>query len=82
MDKLWPKIGATKPTAKKNHQGRIVSAPTELKQLLSKEYKERLRNIPVRPYLEHFLKRRKGIFNMKVKLAKANHSSLWKMSDL
>ena len=82
MDRLWPKVGATKPAAKKNHKGRIVSAPTELKKLLSKEYKERLRTRPVRPDLEHLKIRRKRIFNMKLKLAKANHSSFWKMLDL
>ena len=30
LDKLWPKCGESLPTAKKNHKGRIVSAPKDL----------------------------------------------------
>ena len=62
MDKLWPKVGSNLPSAKKNHKGRIVSEPNELKVLLAKEYKERLRTRPVRPDLENLEQRRKRIF--------------------
>ena len=31
MNKLWPTVGLTKPTAKKNHICRIVSEPNEIK---------------------------------------------------
>ena len=82
MNKLWSKFGVTKPTAKKNHKGRIVSEPNEIKKLLSKEYKERLRNRPTRPDFSHLKGRRKRIFQMKLKLAEANHSRLWTMKDL
>ena len=82
MNKLWSKFGVTKPTAKKNHKGRIVSEPNEIKKLLSKEYKERLRNRPTRPDFSHLKGRRKRIFQMKLKLAEANHSCLWTMKDL
>ena len=82
MDRIWPKVGVTKPTAKKNHKGRVVSAPTEIKKLLAKEYKERLRTRPAKPGFEHLRGRRKRICNMKLKLAEANHSSLWTMADL
>ena len=51
MNKLWPKNESTIPTAKKNHQGRLVSSPHELKSRLAKEYKEMLRTRPVRPDL-------------------------------
>ena len=37
------------PTAKRNHKGKLVSAPGELKQLIAKEYKDRLRTMPFRP---------------------------------
>ena len=51
VSKLWPKCGTTLPTTKKNHMGKIISGPRELKKLLAKEYKERLRSRPVRPDL-------------------------------
>ena len=82
MNKIWPKFGSTKPTARKNHHGRIVSAPHELKSLLGKEYKERLRTRPIRPDLQGLEVRRKEIFQIKLKLAESNPSILWKMSDL
>jgi hypothetical protein len=46
IKKICLKPGTTLPTAKKNHRGRIVSAPGELKKLLAKEYKETLRDRP------------------------------------
>ena len=48
LKKLWPKCGPSLPTAKKNHQGKTVTGPGELKQLFAKEYKERLRTRPMR----------------------------------
>ena len=51
LKKISPKSGISLPTAKKNHRGRIVSAPGELKKLLAKEYKDRLRISPRRPDL-------------------------------
>ena len=82
MDKLWPKCGNSLPTAKKNHAGRIISAPNELKSLLSKEYKERLRTRPLRPDLKHLKKGKKRIFLMKLKLAESHRSKPWTLSDL
>ena len=70
------------PTAKKNHRGKIVSGPHELKKLLAKEYKERLRSRPVRPDLLEFEGRKKMIFKMKMKLAESTKSPEWTMSDL
>ena len=49
LGKLWPKNGVSIPTAKRNHKGKIVSAPGELKQQIAKEYKDRLRTMPFRP---------------------------------
>ena len=82
VKKLWPKCGTTLPTAKKNHRGKIVSGPHELKKLLAKEYKERLRSRPVRPDLLEFEGRKKMIFKMKMKLAESTKSPEWTMSDL
>ena len=80
--KLWPKKGETLPTAKRNHKGKIVTGPREIKKLLAKEYKDRLRTRPVRPDLRGMRKRKRTIFKMKMKLAKSNPSIEWKMEDL
>ena len=48
---ISPKHGISVPRAKKDHIGKIVSAPSELTKLLAKEYKERLRTRPIRPDL-------------------------------
>ena len=82
LKKICPKSGTTLPTAKKNHRGRIVSAPGELKKLLAKEYKERLRDRPRRPDLSHLDERRNEIFQRKLKLAEANESREWNMDDV
>ena len=82
MNKLWPKCGESLPTAKKDHKGRIVSAPNELKRLYAKEFKERLRTRKMRPDLKHLEKRKKRIFLMKLKLAGSTTSAPWNMFDL
>ena len=82
LNRLCPKVGGTLPTAKKNHKGRIVSAPGELKKLLAKEYKERLRSRPARPDLYGLSRRRRRIFRLKMKLAEENTTSPWTMNDL
>ena len=82
LKKLCPKLAPSLPTAKKDHSGKIISESEELKKLLSKEYKERLRTRPLRPDLKHLDRRRRRIFKMKMKIAEATSSKLWTMSDL
>ena len=82
MKKIWPKFGVTAPSAKKDHNGKIVTAPSELKKLFAKEYKERLRTRPVRPDLKLLEEKKRRIFKMKMKLASTRPTSLWTMSDL
>ena len=82
LKKLWTKTCDILPTAKRNHRGEIVSGPTEIKNVLSKEYKDRLRARPVRPDLISMKKRKHLIFRMKMKLAKSVKSPMWTMSDL
>ena len=82
LKKLWPKTGVCLPTAKKNHRGKLVSGASELKILLAKEYKERLRSRPVRPDLIGMQSIRKRIFEIKMILSKRKASKKWKMSDL
>ena len=82
LNKISPKHGISVPRAKKDHMGKIVSAPSELTKLLAKEYKERLRTRPIRPDLGYLGQRKQRILQMKLKLASNRTSSPWTMSDL
>ena len=82
LKRIFPKAGSSLPVAKKNHRGKIVSGAKDIKKLLAKEYKDRLRCRPIRPDLSNTKIRRNSIFNMKMKLAETRHSPDWKMSDL
>ena len=66
LKRLWPKAGSPLPVAKKNHKGKIVSAPKDIKSLLAREYKDHLRKRPMRPDLLSLRKRR--IFKLKFKI--------------
>ena len=63
LNKLWPKNSNSLPTAKKNHRGKIVSGPCEIKLLLAKEYKDRLRCIPIRQGFKNKKNKISGIFH-------------------
>ena len=82
MNKLWPKFTPTLPAGKKNHFGKVISDPKELKKLLAKEYKERLRTRPTRPDLNELEKRKNNIFKLKLAITESNKSKKWTMSDL
>ena len=82
MKTLWPKHGNILPVAKQNHLGKVISGPNELKTLLAKEYKDRLRNRPLRPDFEHFKALKSEIFQMKLKNAESKTTLPWKMSQL
>ena len=81
MKQMWPKVDPTLSVAKKNHKGKIVSGPKEIKKLLAREYKDRLRSRPVRPDLKNMKVRRKIIFKLKMKLASMKQSPDWSMAD-
>ena len=82
LKKIWPKVGISLPTAKRNHMGKIVSGARELKILLAKEYRERLRTRPVRPDLSQLKARKNRIFQIKMRLAEGRKSPDWTMLDL
>ena len=81
LKKIWPKY-ISKSTAKRNHVGKIISNPQEIKKLMSKEYKERLRKRPIRPDLKFLMRKRKSIFENKLKLAQRKKSPEWTIKDL
>ena len=82
MRKIWPKFGSNLPTAKKDHNDKIITDPKELRILLAKEYKERLRTRPTRPDFDESEKFKNMIFNLKMKIASSNNSPDWSVADL
>ena len=82
LDKISPKYLSNIPVAKYNHQGKIISSPLEMKQLLSREYKDRLRTRPVRPDMGNIRERRKYIFEYYLNLAKQTKTRDFMMNDL
>jgi hypothetical protein len=82
FNKLWPKNKSSLPVAKRNHKGRIVSSHKDIKKLLVREYKNRLRCRPTRPDLKAHKIRRNKIFELKIQLAKMKKSPDWTMKQL
>ena len=80
--KLWPKIRETIPTGKLNHQGRLVTGPQDIKNLLAKEYSERLRPRPIHPDLKDIDMLKKESFKVKLEEATKTKSLPWNMQDL
>ena len=82
LKSLCPKLKPTLPAAKRNHDGKIISGQKEIKNLLAKEYKNRLRSRPVRQEFKSTKLRRKKIFQMKMRVANSNKTDPWTMRDL
>ena len=82
INKLWPKVENKLPSAKKDNRGQIISDPVQLKKMLEKEYKERLRERPLRPDFQNLEKSKNDIFEIKLKLASSQKSKLWTMENL
>ena len=82
INKLWPTFAPTLPVAKKDHAGKVVSDPKELKIILAKEYRERLRTRPARADLKDLEQRKSDIFQLKMKLAESKRTKKWTMMDL
>ena len=68
LNRLWPKVQSKLLTAKKNHNGVLISETNQIKQLLAREYKERLRERPIRPDLDNLEKRRKKNISTQIKV--------------
>ena len=43
--KLWPKTSISLPVGKKNFKGKVVSSPSDIKNVLALEYKNRLSQV-------------------------------------
>lgn len=82
LKRICPKYKKSIPMAKRNHVGKIISHPDQIKMLLAKEYKQRLRARPKRSDLGDLKTRRNEIFNLQMKLAEENKSQKWNIEDL
>ena len=89
MQKMWkclknicPKVKPVLPSAKRNFKGKIISGKKEIKILLAKEYKNRLRTRPTRHDFISTRLRRERIFKLKMRLSKYRKSAPWTMKDL
>ena len=65
-----------------NHQNKLVTGPEEIKTLLSKEYKERLRPRPTHPDFEDIQKYKNYAFKMKLEKSRQSNSSEWTMQEI
>ena len=79
---IWPKHRESIPTGKINHQNKLVAGPEEIKTLLAKEYKERLRPRPTHPEFEDIQKYKNDAFKMKLETSRQSKSSEWTMQEL
>ena len=80
--KLWPKKPNSLPVAKFNHIGQLVSSPSELKSLLIKEYKERLRSRAVRTDFIDQKQLDKIVTDLKLSCAWLNKSEAFSSSEV
>ena len=76
--KMWPKKASPLPVAKRDPKGKLVSAPTDLRRLLQKEYQERLRQRQHHPSLKTSKKLRKRLINLKRALSKKKKITIFK----
>ena len=89
MQKMWkclksicPKVKPSLPSAKRNFKEEIISGRKEIKNLLAKEYRNRLRTRPARPEFLPTILRRKRIFDIKMSLAQLRKTPPSTMKDL
>ena len=66
----------------KKSEGKTSSNPQELKKVLAREYKDRLRQRPIRQDLLAMRNRRKKIFLLKMKLSGKRRTPDWNMTQL
>ena len=82
LKSIGPRFNNLVPIAKRNHRGKIISNSDQIKILLAKEYKQRLRARPKRSDLGNLIIRRNEIFKLQMKIAERNKNQDWNLSDL
>ena len=79
---ISPKHRESIPTGKINHQNKLVTGPEEIKTLLDKEYRERLRPRPTHPNFVEIEQIKREAFKNKLNKARLTKSFKWNMHDL
>ena len=81
--KLFPRKPCPLPSAKYNYQGKIVTEPKELTNLIGEEYgKTRLRKRPCHPLNKTRRPLRNKVIQLKLKVAKLTKTKKFNMPDL
>ena len=79
---LWPKKSQSIPAGKIDHKEKLLTGPEDIKKLLEKEYRERLRKRPCHPNLSELDSLKKEAFEAKLKESKHIESKSWTMGEL
>ena len=79
---VWPKKKPTLPMAKRNHKGRLMSAPNDIKRALAKEFSNRWRRRPSRPGFEKINAMKNKVFNLKLETAAKTKSEPFSNAEL
>ena len=80
--KIFPKHANLLPVAKKNIEGRLVTAPNELKELYAKTFKHRLRHRPINDDLKNLEALKEELCSRRLELAKMTKSKEWDLKLL
>ena len=81
LKRICPKLSPTLPCAKRNLRGKIISSQQDIN-LLSAEYKNRLRTRKMRDDLEGVRIRKKNIFELKMEISNLKQCKPWSEKDL
>ena len=71
---ISPKHKESIPTGKINHQNKLITGPEEIKTLLAKEYRERLRPRPTHPNFVKIQQIKKEAFKNKLEMVRLTKS--------
>lgn len=82
IKKMYPKVSSNIVVGKKDHKGRIVTEPTQLKKLHKRTFKQRLRERPMIPTMKRIGEIQKTIFSLRFKKAKKLITPPWTMKEL
>ena len=80
--KLFPKILKTVPTGIKNHEGKVVTKTSLVKQIIIRKYKIRLRKRPANPEIKHIMKIKEENARRIIDIAREVKTPPWTAKEL
>ena len=80
--KLFPKILKTVPTGIKNHEGKVVTKSSLVKQIIIRKYKIRLRKRPTNPEIKHIMKIKEENARRIIDIAREVKTPPWTAKEL